>query len=165
MTLPWYEALFYACNYGVVAAWLLLALAPRWSGTQRLVHSAAIPLAFGLAYALILFTDRAGNPEGSFLTLDGVVAIFESRQTVAAAWIHYLIFDLFVGAWEVRDSQRLRIPHLAVVPCLFGTLMFGPVGLLAYLTLRYALRRRAAFEETAPGATQDAGGTETRGSA
>lgn len=145
--MPWYELLFYACNYGVLIAWVLLAIAPRWAGTQRLVHSGFVPVLFGAAYALILFTDRAGNPDGSFLTLPGVVAIFESPQTVAAAWIHYLVFDLFVGAWEVRDAQRLGIPHAAVVPCLFFTLMFGPVGLLVYLALRYALRRRFSLVE------------------
>jgi hypothetical protein len=51
-------------------------------------------------------------------------------------WAHYLAFDLFVGSWEVRDSQRLKIPHWQVVPCLLFTLMVGPVGLVLYLTLR-----------------------------
>ncbi|MBX3270661.1 MAG: DUF4281 domain-containing protein [Sandaracinaceae bacterium] len=147
----WYEPVFYACNYGVLGAWALLLFAPGWRWTDRLVSSALVPLLFGAAYALLLFSDRDGSPDGSFLTLDGIMAIFTSRQTVAAAWIHYLIFDLFVGAWEVRDAQKLGIAHLAVAPFLVLTLLFGPVGLLGYLTLRAALRRRWRFElEPAP---------------
>lgn len=143
-----YEPVFYACNYGVLLPWSLLILAPRWRWTQRIAMSAAVPLAFGAAYALILFTDESGSPEGSFLTLDGIVAIFTSRQTVAAAWIHYLIFDLFVGSWIVRDAQRLSIPHLAIAPLLALTLLFGPVGLLSYLILRALMRKRWLFQPT-----------------
>ena len=65
-----------------------------------------------------------------------VMAIFDQPQTVVAAWLHYLIFDLFVGAWEVRDAARRGVPHLWVAPCLLLTFLFGPLGLLAYLSLR-----------------------------
>jgi hypothetical protein len=34
------------------------------------------------------------------------------------------------------------LPHLLVVPCLVLTFLFGPVGLLLYLGLRGALRRK-----------------------
>ena len=144
----WWEAVFYACNYGVVPAWALLVFAPRWRWTERLVGSAFAPLLLGSAYALVLFTDAAGSPSGSYLTLDGVYAIFRSRQTVAAAWIHYLVFDLFVGAWEVRDAARRGVPHVAVAPCLLLTLLFGPLGLLAYLSLRGFWCRRWRLAET-----------------
>jgi hypothetical protein len=130
------DLVFLVVNYSVMPAWLLLVLAPRWRWTQRVVHSALVPLLLGTAYGLLLFTDPHGSPEGSFFTLDGVMAIFTSRQTVIACWIHYLIFDLFVGAWEVRDATRRGIRHVWVVPCLALTLMFGPLGLLAYLVLR-----------------------------
>jgi hypothetical protein len=53
-----------------------------------------------------------------------------------AGWIHYLAFDLFVGAWEVRDAQRQGIHHLLVIPCLLATLMAGPAGLALYWLLR-----------------------------
>lgn len=135
------ELVFLVLNYSVVLPWLLLALAPRWRWTQRLVHTAFVPVLLGVPYGILLFTDAEGSPESSFFTLDGVMAIFTSPQTVIAAWVHYLIFDLFVGAWEVRDAARRGVPHLWVVPCLALTLFVGPLGLLAYLTLR-ALRTR-----------------------
>ncbi len=145
----WYEPVFSACNYGVIPAWLLLVFAPQWRWTHRLVHAGLVPLLFGSAYAVMLFTVADGSPDGSFLTLDGVVAIFTSRQATAAAWIHYLIFDLFCGAWQVRDARRLDIPHLAVVPCLVLTLLLGPIGLALYVVLRGVLRRRWLFLEDA----------------
>jgi hypothetical protein len=135
------DSVFLVLNYSVLPAWLLLAFAPRWSWTLRIVHSALVPALLGTAYGILLFTDAEGSPEGSFFTLDGVMAIFTSRQTVIAAWVHYLIFDLFVGAWETRDAARRGIPHWLVVPCLLVTLMFGPLGLLSYLALR-ALKTR-----------------------
>jgi len=51
----------------------------------------------------------------------------------------------------VRDAQREKIHHLLVVPCLALTLMFGPLGLIAYLSLRAVVRRRLWIEEDASG--------------
>ena len=56
--------------------------------------------------------------------------LFTSPHAVLAGWIHYLAFDLFVGAWEVRDARRHGLSHWMVVPCLALTLMLGPFGLL-----------------------------------
>lgn len=141
------DRLFLVLNYSVLPGWLLLAFAPRWRWTDRVVHSGLVPLLLGTAYALLLFTDREGSPDASFFTLDGVMAIFTSRQTVIACWLHYLVFDLFVGAWEVRDAVRRGIPHLYVVPCLAITLFFGPIGLVTYLLLRAATKRTLTLRE------------------
>ncbi len=81
-------------------------------------------------------------------SLGGVMALFSSPHIMLVGWVHYLVFDLFVGAWEVRDARRRSIHHGMVVPCLFLTLMVGPVGLLAYLVLRWTLRREVGLEET-----------------
>ena len=75
--------------------------------------------------------------------------MFQSHGVLVAGWIHYLAFDLFIGAWEVRDAQANRVPHLLVVPCLLLTFMLGPAGLLLYLVLRAALRRRVWIDEHA----------------
>ena len=49
-----------------------------------------------------------------------------------AVWIHYLAFDLFVSAWEVKDAQEEGIHHLAVISCLALTLLAGSGGLVLY---------------------------------
>ena len=57
-----------------------------------------------------------------------------------AGWIHYLAFDLLVGAWEARDARERGIPHLFVVPSLILTFLFGPAGWLLYLGIRSRAR-------------------------
>jgi len=141
------DTIFLICNYGVIPAWLLLAFAPSWAGTQRIVHAVWIPMLLGVVYLGLFVFGPPGPAEGSFSSLAGVTAFFSVPETVLVGWVHYLAFDLFVGAWEVRDAQRRSISHLYVVPCLLFTLMLGPVGLLAYLTLRFASVRVSTLDE------------------
>jgi len=75
--------------------------------------------------------------------------LFQVDALLLGGWIHYLAFDLFIGSWEVRDARRLKIPHLMVVPCLLGTFLLGPIGLLAYLCLRFGVRRQWMVDEAA----------------
>jgi ABA DEFICIENT 4-like len=82
---------------------------------------------------------------GNFQTLAGVGALFDNRWLLLAGWVHYLAFDLFIGAWQVRDARVYGISHLLVIPCLILTFLFGPVGLLLYFLIRAAYRRGAAF--------------------
>ena len=39
--------LFTICNSAVMPFWLLLIVAPRWIWTERLVHSALVPMLLG----------------------------------------------------------------------------------------------------------------------
>jgi hypothetical protein len=142
------DTIFTICNNGVLPAWLLLLAAPRWVWTQRLVHAVWIPALLGLVY-IAIFTLGPPPPEGgSFFSLNGVMTFFTQPTAVLAGWVHYLVFDLFVGAWEVRDAQRRGIAHGWVVPCLLLTLMLGPSGLVAYLAVRFALTRVVSLEES-----------------
>ena len=142
------ETLFLVCNNGVLPAWLLLALAPSWIWTQRLVHAIWLPGLLGLAYVFAMSRGAGGAPEGAgFGSLEGVTLLFSNSDAVLAGWIHYLAFDLFVGAWEVRDAQRLDIPHWLVVPCLVLTLMAGPAGLLLYAVVRVVRRGEVSLVE------------------
>lgn len=141
------ELLFKAANYAVIPFWLLLVAAPRWGWTQRLVHGPVVLLLLTPIYAYMRF-GYAPAPEGmNFLTLYGVMVGFSAPNVVVAGWIHYLIFDLFVGAWEVRDAQRRGVPHALVIPCLLATLMIGPVGLLLYVVVRFFSKRVLEYDE------------------
>jgi hypothetical protein len=143
---------FLAANVGIMAFWALLIIAPNWSVTHALVHRPVLPLALALAYiayALPGFILPGGKPEGGgFGSLAEVMVLFTSKPAVMAGWIHYLVFDLFVGAWEARDAKRLGFPHWLLIPCLILTLLLGPVGLALYLTLRWALKKRWTLVET-----------------
>lgn len=139
---------FSICNLGVLPAWLLLAVAPSWAWTERLVHAVWIPLVLGAVYLAAFATGPEPPEGGDFSSLGGVMLLFTSPVAVLAGWVHYLAFDLFVGAWEVRDARRRGIAHLFVVPCLVLTLMLGPLGLMAYLVLRLWRTRTWTLEET-----------------
>lgn len=118
-----------------MAGWVLLVVFPRSPlVTDRLV-GLGIPAVIGVVYAGLILAFWAGSP-GGFGSLDDVAALFSVRGLLLAGWVHYLAFDLFVGAWEVRTARTEGIPHLLVVPCLAMTFLFGPVGLLMFLTLR-----------------------------
>lgn len=142
---------FKICNFGVLPFWLLLALAPRMRLTQQLVHSVIIPVCLGTVYALYLILSQDKTPDGAgFGSLEAVMLFFTVPEAMLVGWVHYLVFDLFVGAWEVRDAQRLGINHWLVVPCLLFTLMLGPIGMLLYSILRFATKRRVSLVEHAP---------------
>ena len=140
------DRIFSICNTSILPFWALLILAPSWKWTQHLVHSALIPTLFGAVY--IAAFAMSAPPEGAgFGSLEAVMILFTAPEAVLAGWIHYLTFDLFVGAWEVRDARRQGLPHLAVVPCLGLTFMLGPAGLLLYLVIRGAMLRTGALQE------------------
>ena len=141
------DAVFALCNAAVVPAWLLLAVAPEWIWTRRIVHSVLYPAVLGAVYGVGFATLGPAPEGGGFGTLRGVMTLFDVPQLVLIGWVHYLVFDLFVGAWEVRDARRRGIRHLLVIPCLALTFLFGPMGLLLYLALRWVLRREASLEE------------------
>lgn len=149
------DTLFTVANTSVLPGWLLLALAPNSSWTRRIVHSLLYPAVLGSlysVYALTSFLGAAAPEGGGFDSLVGVVTLFAVPQLAFVGWVHYLVFDLFVGAWEARDARRRGIPHLLLVPCLVLTLMLGPLGLLLYLAIRFALLR----DRRATGLAEDA---------
>ena len=139
------DTVFLVCNNGVLPAWLLLVLAPRWVWTQRIVHALWIPLLLGVVYATGFVTAPPGPEGASFFSLDGVMLFMSQPHGALVGWVHYLAFDLFVGAWEVRDAQHCGIHHGLVIPCLLLTLMTGPIGLGLYAILRLATGNGAAL--------------------
>jgi len=144
--MPGPEALFSLASTAVLPGWLLLAFLPRWRHTARLVCAVVIPGLLAVLYAAVIAA-RWGGAEGGVSSLADVQKLFADPWLLIAGWVHYLAFDLFVGAWEVRDAQRLRIPHLLVLPCLVLTFLFGPVGLLVYGIVRAVRTRRVLVDE------------------
>jgi len=138
---------FLVCNYAVLLPWALLIGFPTSPWTTRIVHSMAIPVLLAAVYVWAFAALPQLPAGGGFASLEGVMKLFSDPYAVLAGWVHYLVFDLFIGAWELRDSQRLGIAHRYVVPCLLFTLMLGPIGLGLYLLLRLALRGHTGLAE------------------
>jgi len=139
------DILFNLVNLAVLPAWAALAaLAPfqRDLALSTARWTAALVAGFYAALLVTALTAGGPLPEGAgFSSLDGIVALFGSREAVLAGWAHYLAFDLWVGAWIAEDADKAGVPHLLVLPCVGLTFLAGPVGLLLYLLVR-ALRRR-----------------------
>ncbi len=131
------ETIFSITSTIALLSWVILAVAPRWSWTRKIILSGVIPLLFSIAY-LVLIIMFWGQADGNFNSLGGVMKLFTNEWAVLAGWIHYLAFDLFVGSWEVKDAQEKGVSHWFVLPCLFLTFMFGPIGFLLYYIIRSA---------------------------
>jgi prepilin signal peptidase PulO-like enzyme (type II secretory pathway) len=134
------EQIFSIANLVAMLSWVILAVAPRWIVTRKVILSGAIPLLLSVAY-LILIVLFFGKSEGGFGSLADVMKLFTNEWAVLSGWIHYLAFDLFVGTWEVKDAQAKGISHWFVIPCLFLTFMLGPIGFLLYSILRVFLAK------------------------
>lgn len=135
--------LFQYANTTALLSWIALVIQPRRvAPALRFV----IPALFAVLYIWAL-SSAPKNPDGGFGSLVQVKALFTQDRAVLAGWVHYLAFDFFIGCWEVMDARERGISHLLVVPCLFLTFMFGPVGLLLYFGVRAATSRRTKSTE------------------
>ncbi len=132
--------IFKIANISVIPAWLLLIIIPRSPITRQVVHSYLYPALLGVFYLLLLVISWGG--EGGMDTLENLKLSFQRDEVLVLGWVHYLVFDLFIGAWIARDAAANGIKHLSIIPSLVLTLFVGPVGLLSYLILRTILLRR-----------------------
>lgn len=130
------ELLFKIVSFGVIPFWLLLAFLPNAEITRSLVQSVVPPVLLGIIYAWLYHTVPGHAVD--FTSLEGLRRTMQNDHMLLAGWVHYLAFDLFVGAWIVRDGRRRDMWYPLLVPCLFLTFLMGPVGLLLYLMLRAA---------------------------
>ena len=129
------DQIFSICTSIAMAGWVGLVFAPRWIVTRDWIAPVIAPLLIAVFYGWLM-TNNSPPSAGGFGSLQEVTILFSDPNLLLAGWIHYLAFDLFVGAWEVRDAQRQGIHHLLVIPCLLATLMAGPAGFALYWLLR-----------------------------
>lgn len=137
--------IFTYSNAMVLPGWILLAVAPAWKWT-RILSAYVIPGSLSLLYLVVMMMDPGGF-SGGFTSITAVGQMFRNEWLLLAGWVHFLAFDLFVGAWEVRDAQRLEVPHWYVLPCLALTFIAGPIGLVAYFIVRAGVVRKWPGQE------------------
>lgn len=140
------EQVFSTASMLAGLGWLLLVFLPK-QPTAQLIAGVAVPLVLSVVYLILIFLHFRGA-EGGFGSLADVATLFQKRELLLAGWIHYLAFDLFIGAWETRDAQRHGLPHLVVIPCLVMTFMLGPIGLLFYFAIRTSKLRAVMVSDT-----------------
>lgn len=137
LSFPAPDTVFSAASALAMLGWTALALSPahmRWAGAARRFAGRVVPLLLAAVYVLLFA--RQGMADGGYGSLAAVQRLFAVPELLTAGWLHYLAFDLFVGAWIAERGAALCWPHLALLPLLALTFLFGPAGLLAFVALR-----------------------------
>ncbi|MFM9942068.1 MAG: ABA4-like family protein [Hyphomicrobiaceae bacterium] len=135
------EGLFGIANLVAIAGWILLAagIIARSGVLRDMIAGLAIPAVLAVGYTALIAVHWS-SAKGGFSSLAGVTALFQSPWILLAGWVHYLAFDLFVGAWIARDAETRGLPRLLLLPVLPAVFLFGPAGFLLWLGLRTAVR-------------------------
>ncbi|MBL4854134.1 MAG: DUF4281 domain-containing protein [Robiginitomaculum sp.] len=143
-----FEITYSLINLSIMPVWILLIFAPSWKWTDKIAQTALIPLLFGIVYAffvgwgMVFEAPILGAGMGS---LKAVMLLFDSPISTLAGWTHYLVFDLFVGMWIVRDGRQNGIGALWRAPCLALTFMFGSIGLALYLLILWIRKGKVSL--------------------
>lgn len=133
------DTLFTIANPLALLGWLALAVAPLAPRLIDLFAGWFLPALLSLGYAVVMLVHFADAP-GGFQSLADVQALFTDADVALAGWVHYLAFDLFIGAWILRDARREGLAHWAVLPILPFVFLFGPAGFVAYVALKLVRR-------------------------
>ncbi len=139
-----YELVFSIAGMLSMAGWLALLASPwipRWSDR---IAGWVIPLVLSAGYfsLLVFFPPESGG----FGDLAEVSELFSYDSALMAGWIHFLAFDLVIGAWICRRARQDKLPFWLVLPCLPLTFLFGPIGFLLFSLILGATRIRRAPE-------------------
>lgn len=135
------ETLFQIANPVAVLGWIALVGAPVAPRIADQIAATFIPLLMSVGYSALILAYWSGST-GGYSSLPDVMALFTDPHIALAGWVHYLAFDLWVGAWATRTARARGIPHLLVIPHLGLIFLFGPAGLLTFYAMLAALRAR-----------------------
>lgn len=135
-----FETLFSLAGVVAMTGWLCLLVSPRIPLWSDLIAGTILPVVLSLGYpALLILPSSDGG--GGFGSLAEVMALFSHKQAALAGWVHFLAFDLFIGAWACRKARSEGLRFRLVAPCLPLIFLFGPAGLLAFQAVRAARSR------------------------
>lgn len=142
------DTFFQATNTLALLAWIMLVLVPGKRLVSGVLCAVIVPAALALAYAGVIGWKLATNgpPQSDVMTLAGLREVFSDDWVFAAAWTHYLVFDMVVGAWIARDSVKRGMPWVLRTLALVLTFLAGPVGFLIHVVGRGVLRRTGSVE-------------------
>lgn len=125
-----------------MVGWLALFLFPRSRAVNWWLCGTIIPAIIAAFYTAccILWWNTSSVPSlQRFTSHENLRAMFhQSGGLLLAGYVHYLCFDLFLGAWEARRATAQRWPYPLLLVTLIVTLLFGPTGLLLFLIISAA---------------------------
>jgi len=126
------DNLFSLSSALVIPAWLILLFAPRRWPVLNAVPAYVVPVVLSALYAVLVLS-YFSESGGGYSTLSEVRQLFTNDMVLVAGWVHYLAFDLFIGAWAATMMDRAGVSRIiqgSVLPVIF---LFGPAGFLLAL--------------------------------
>lgn len=141
-----FETLFSIAGLLALLGWIPAMFLPAAAFTRTLVHKGWVPGLLGLAY-IVLLTTYGADSEGGFGSLADVKKLFAQDGVLLAGWLHYLAFDLLIGARIGLEAHHKGYSKIWVVPVQVMVFMAGPAGWLIYtiadtfLSGRWSLRK------------------------
>ena len=126
------EASFSHAGLIAMIGWAILIFGPRRWPWLSAFPTYVFPAVLSLGYAILILR-HFGTAEGGYNTLADVAKLVSNDHVLLAGWVHYLAFDLFIGAWISRQADDASISRLVQAPILVTTFMCGPFGLLLFL--------------------------------
>lgn len=136
------EYIFSVASVVAMGGWLALLLSPWMPQWSDRIAGLWVPVALSACYTalLVFFPAQDG---GGFGSLAEVQQLFTSSSAMLVGWVHFLVFDLVIGAWICRQGRRESISFWIVAPCLPVTFLFGPAGFLMFTVVRAIMSRAA----------------------
>ncbi|XP_010693143.2 protein ABA DEFICIENT 4, chloroplastic isoform X1 [Beta vulgaris subsp. vulgaris] len=135
----------------VLPFYTLMVAAPKAELTKKTMRSSIPYVVFGLLYAYLLYL--SWTPETIRLMfaskywlpeLPGIAKMFSGEMTLASAWIHLLVVDLFAARQIYQDGLEKEIEtRHSVSMCL----LFCPIGILSHLITKTLTRLAEKYTE------------------
>lgn len=130
------DTVFSIVNPLALAGWLTLVagIVIKQPLLRDVIAGRIIPVILSVAYAALILVFW-WTAEGGFGALADVQTLFTQPWIALAGWVHYLAFDLAIGAVLARQVMERGLNRLFLAPILPLTFLFGPIGYLAAQTL------------------------------
>ncbi|MCZ8187899.1 MAG: DUF4281 domain-containing protein [Beijerinckiaceae bacterium] len=125
-----------------LTGWAVLILGPRRGAFWLALPAWGIPLLLSALYsglALAFFAPTGGG----YGSLAEVRQLLSSDWALLAGWVHYLAFDLAIGAMLARRFDALGLARWLQAPLLVLVFLFGPLGFLLGVLTELFLRAPA----------------------
>ena len=136
------EIVFSYVGTVAMVGWALLILGPRRFAWFNAIPLWIIPAGLAAVYAALIFS-RFSGVGGGFDSLANVAVLMTNDWALLAGWVHFLAFDLFVGAVMAGRMDRVGVGRLVQAPILGVTFMLGPLGFLVAGLTELGLRAQS----------------------
>ena len=139
-------------TFGVLPAWLMLAIFPNSKLTQFFINSIILPLILSSAYVYVIYQAYILNESlfdifKLYTGIENLYLLFDNEHFLLSFWIHFLAINLFIGSWVSRDASKYYISRKLVFFPLLIIYFNGPLGLVLYWVFRIFYAKRLSFHD------------------